>query len=278
MHTPDGFITGWICIVMLIASILALALALKNLRKANAGSIAAVAAVIFLAQMINFPIAGATSGHLVGAAFAFLVLGAEGAVIAMAAVLLVQALAFGDGGLLSLGVNIFTMGIIGVHAASFAAKRFSNSALSTFAASWVSVIAASIAAGILLAMSGIGLNVIPAMAFTHSIIGIGEGLITLVLVNLLLSRLQNPSLGLSLASSGIMFLIVAMILPFASQAPDGLESIAINLGFFENAVEYTAPLSYSLGALAAFAGAGLTFLVCYIITQFSYRAVSSQAV
>ena len=276
MHTPDGFVTGWICIVMLLLSFIVIALAVRNLRKTKAASIAAVAAIIFLAQMVNFPILGGTSGHLIGAAFALFVLGIEGAVIAMAAVLLVQTLAFGDGGLLSLGVNIFNMGIVAVYAANFVSQRIENSYVRTFAASWAAVVAASVACGIQLAASGVPLLAgVPAMAFTHSIIGFGEGFLTILMVSVMLGRLQNPSLRLALSTSGMAFLAVALLLPFASGAPDGLESVAIRLGFFENAMEYAAPFSYSLGVLAALVGAALAFILSYAVMQFSCRAASS---
>ncbi|MFZ5500563.1 MAG: energy-coupling factor ABC transporter permease, partial [Candidatus Micrarchaeota archaeon] len=96
MHTPDGFITGWICFLLLSLSALPVILALRNLGRSmtrqKALTLGVVAAVIFMAQMLNFPIGSGTSGHLLGGALALIVLGVDGAVVVMATVLLVQAL------------------------------------------------------------------------------------------------------------------------------------------------------------------------------------------
>ncbi|NYZ74034.1 energy-coupling factor ABC transporter permease, partial [Candidatus Micrarchaeota archaeon] len=121
MHTPDGFLTSWICVVMLLLSLLPLLLALRNLRQSMTREktlkYAMLAVVIFAAQMLNFPVAGGTSGHFVGAALAVMLFGVDAAVLIMSSVLIVQALAFGDGGMLTLGANIWNMAIVGGYAA-----------------------------------------------------------------------------------------------------------------------------------------------------------------
>jgi len=287
MHTPDGFLTGWVCVLMMLLSTIPIALAVRSLRKGllKAHSIAAVAAIIFLAQMINFPIAGGTSGHLIGAVFALVILGVEGAVIAMAAVLLLQAVVFGDGGMLSLGANIFNMGILSVYSANFVMQRLeAERHLKIFLASWTAVVAASAAASVQLALSGtIALGVVlPAMLVTHSVIGIAEGLLTVLMVAVAANSLKNPSLRLSLGISGASFLIIAALLPFASEAPDGLERIAINLGFFAKQFTlYSAPLAdYALPLFAvpylavlsaALIGSALAFALAYL----SARVIAS---
>ncbi len=278
MHTPDGFVTGWICILMMLISAVPVALALRNLRnglsRSKAASIAAVAAIIFLGQMLNFPIADGTSGHLIGAAFALLMLGTEGAVIAMASVLLVQALVFGDGGMLALGVNMFNMGIIGIYSADLVLQRLRtfNSHIKAFVASWASVVAASIAASVQLALSGtvaLGL-VLPAMVFTHSIIGFGEGFLTILMLCIFVNRLENPTIRFSLGTSGAFFLIMALLLPFASSSPDGMEMVAINLGFFSSETTlYAAPLpEYALPMFATvpYLALASAALIGYILT------------
>lgn len=285
MHTPDGFITGWICVVMLIISILAVSISVlrlrKDLSKSKAISLATVASIIFLGQMLNFPILEGTSGHLVGAAFALFVLGAEGAVVAMASVLMVQSLVFGDGGMLALGVNIFNMGIVGVYAANFARERLKKfgSLISAFSASWLSVLAGAISASVLLAISGTAeiSAVLASMSFTHLIIGLGEGFITIALVSLFTNRLISPTWRVSLASLGVSFLVLAILVPFASGEPDGMERVAINLGFFEQQASlYDAPVpDYAVPALAtvpyfavvsaALLGTVFTYLVGYSI-------------
>lgn len=286
MHTPDGFLTGWVCVLMLLLSLIPIALAVRSLRKGllKAHSIAAVAVVIFLVQMLNFPIAGGTSGHLIGAVFALVILGVEGAVIAMAAVLLLQAVVFGDGGMLALGANIFNMGILSVYSANFVMQRLeAERHVKIFLASWASIIAASAAASIQLALSGtiaLGL-VLPAMLVTHSVIGIGEGLLTVLILAIVANSLKNPSLRLSLGISGASFLVIALLLPFASESPDGLERIAINLGFFAKQLTlYSAPLAdyalplfavpYLAVASAALIGSALVFTLAYL----SARAIT----
>ena len=147
-----------------------------------------LAAFIFAAQMLNFPVAGGTSGHLIGAALAAILLGPWAAVLIMSCVLLAQSLIFQDGGLLALGANIFNMGII----ASFSGYYLYRLAIallgegrkgrmiSGFIGAWGSVFLASIVCAIELAVSGASpmAVVLPAMAVFHALIGIGEGLIT----------------------------------------------------------------------------------------------------
>ena len=285
MHTPDGLITSWVCVLMLLLSAIPIVLALRNLRKdfsaSKAASIAGVAAIIFLAQMLNFPIAEGTSGHLVGAAFALILLGLDGAVVAMASVLLIQAFVFGDGGALALGANIFNMGILGIYSADFVITRLKmNRYVKTFAASWVSVIAGSIAVSAELALSGTSAIslVLPAMAITHSIIGIGEGLLTILMVSIFANRLQNPSIRWSLAASGVFFLFIAILLPLASGSPDGLESVAIRLGFFSmEKTIYSAPVPeytlslFAIPYLAIISAAAIGYILTYIL---AYSSVS----
>jgi len=258
MHTPDGFITGPICIILMLLAAAPIALALRNLHRTatrqKAHMIALVAVVIFLAQMLNFPIAEGTSGHLIGASFALLVLGVDAAVIAMALVLITQTLVFGDGGMLALGANIFNMAIIGVYAADYAYKKLPvEGNWRIFAIAAVSVLAASAVCALELAASGTAQlwTVLQAMASTHALIGLGEGLLTVALAGVFCSRLENLSLRTALTLSGFSFLALALALPFASGAPDGLERVAINLGFFSNAIEiYSAPLQdYGLAVL-----------------------------
>jgi cobalt/nickel transport system permease protein len=279
MHTPDGLLTSWICIVMALASALPLLLAIRNLRremtKDKAIKLASVAAIIFAAQMLNFPIGGGTSGHLIGAAFAFVALGLDGALVAMAAVLALQAVVFGDGGMLALGANIFNMGIVAVYAA-----RFAHGRLGAFGASWAGVFAASLSCAGLLVLAGAPLSAFPAMGITHAVIGIGEGMITLLLLNLFWHRSVSLSKGVAYASIAVSVMGLAMLLPFASEAPDGLEKIAMDFGFYGDAITlYEAPVpDYSfmpealgpyLSALAAGAiGTMAVFALAYSAAVF----------
>jgi len=201
MHIPDGFLNIATVATTYVVSAGGVAngvrVANKKLGEKQVPLMGILAAFIFAAQMLNFPIAGGTSGHIIGAALAAILLGPWSAVIIMSCVLIAQSLIFQDGGLLALGANIFNMGIV----ASFSAYylyRLTNLFLSDdrrgklvggFVASWGSVFLASIACAIELAVSGaspIGV-VVPAMAGVHALIGIGEGLITVAVLSLVLA-------------------------------------------------------------------------------------------
>ena len=145
------------------------------------------AAFVFAAQMINFPVAGGTSGHLIGAVLTAALLGPSAAVVVISAVLIVQCLMFADGGLSALGANVFNMGVLGgvggwaiYHAVSRAVKGLFGRVLAAAFAAWCSTVLASVAcAGELAASGTVAWSVaLPAMAGVHMLIGVGEGLIT----------------------------------------------------------------------------------------------------
>jgi cobalt/nickel transport system permease protein len=156
--------------------------------------------------MINFPIIFGTSGHLVGGTFLAVLLGPYAAILSMSIVLLMQALFFADGGIVAFGMNMFNMAIIG--GLSFfliklltrknpSPQRFLSS---VFIASWVSVMLGALIASFEIAPAftgGIAVTLPPMLLF-HSVIGLGEGAITTVLVTSL-QRL-NPTImsGLTL--------------------------------------------------------------------------------
>ena len=116
LHIPDGFLStpisllGWVVAVAMIA--LALRQTRSQLGERQVPILGVMAAFIFAAQAINFPVAGGTSGHLLGGALAAIVLGPWAAVLVMTAVISLQALLFQDGGLLVLGWNIVNMGVL----------------------------------------------------------------------------------------------------------------------------------------------------------------------
>lgn len=197
MHIPDGFLNMTTVAATGVASAGGLGVAVKmvanKIGEKQVPLMGMLAAFIFAAQMLNFPVAGGTSGHLIGGALAAILIGPWAGVIIMAAVLIAQSLIFQDGGLLALGANIFNMGVVAVFAAYFVNKAavsiFDDSRQSRLigaaAAGWASVMAASFAATIELALSGaspIGI-VLPAMMGIHALIGIGEGLITVLVVS-----------------------------------------------------------------------------------------------
>jgi len=145
-----------------------------------------MAAFVFAAQMINFPVAGGTSGHLLGGALAAILLGPWAATLIMTTVIAAQCLIFRDGGLAVLGANIFNMGILGsiVGCAVFrgiialGGKRWRGPA--AFAAGWISVMLAALATSLQLALSATAAAkvVFPVMLGVHALIGVGEGVVT----------------------------------------------------------------------------------------------------
>jgi len=200
MHIPDGFLS-----IATVATTYAVSaggvgnavrIANRKLGEKQVPLMGVLAAFIFAAQMLNFPIAGGTSGHLIGAALAAILLGPWASVLIMSCVLLAQSLVFQDGGLLALGANIFNMGIV----ASFSGYYLYRLAVSLlgdgrrgrliggFVGAWGSVFLASIFCAIELAVSGASpiAAVLPAMAGLHALIGIGEGLITGAALSLVL--------------------------------------------------------------------------------------------
>jgi len=210
-----------------------------------------LAAFIFAAQAINFPVAGGTSGHLLGGTLAAIVMGPWAAVLIMTSVIGVQALVFQDGGLLALGSNIVNMGILTAFAGhlvySLVRKVMGAGRRSLLAAgavgAWLSVLLGAAAAAIELALSGTSpLKIaLPAMVGTHVLIGLGEALITVGALGFLYAaRRDLLSIGETApAQTGARWVAVglglalgiAALSPLASGDPDGLNRVAADLGF-----------------------------------------------
>ncbi len=155
-----------------------------------------MSAFVFAAQMLNFPVAGGTSGHLLGGVLAAILLGPFSASIVISVVLVVQCLVFQDGGISALGANILNMSIIGTMVGYLVyslirkfIKGNKSILISAFISAWFSVVIASSACALELAISGTSpfSIVFPAMVGIHAIIGIGEGLITLLIVGFILN-------------------------------------------------------------------------------------------
>ena len=200
MHIPDGFLSNSVNAVTFVISAGACTYGVRRVNR-NFGErevplMGVTAAFIFAAQMLNFPVAGGTSGHFLGAVFSSVLLGPWAGLIIMTIVLMVQCLGFADGGLTAIGSNIFNMGVIGALGGYsifiFLYTLFQKSLKGFFTAlaisSWFSVVMGATAASIELAISGTSpLKVaLSAMAGVHAIIGIGESIITTTAVSLIL--------------------------------------------------------------------------------------------
>lgn len=260
MHIPDGFLSVGVIIVCWVLSVIGIGVALARTRKAlgerQVPVMGVLAAFIFAAQMLNFTIAGGTSGHFLGAALAAILLGPWAAMLTMTTVVAIQALLFQDGGLLALGGNILNMAVIGPVVAygfyrgvrTLLGNRKGSTLVAAFVAAWVSIVVAAAACAIELGFSGtspIGVA-LPAMAGIHALIGIGEGLITLGALALVMAtrpdlveaeRAPAPA-GMRWVWGGLALAVVlALLSPLASPHPDGLERVAEDFGFIERAQE-----------------------------------------
>jgi len=193
LHAPDGFLSVPIALAMWAVTIIVLAIAVvranETLDERAVPLMGVTAAFIFAAQMINFPVAGGTSGHLLGGVLAAVLLGPWVGTLIMASVITVQALVFQDGGLLALGANIFNMGVVGTlggyaiyRAACLVMGSEERARMPAAAiAAWAAVMLGALAMTIELVLSGTSpLEVaMPAMLGVHALIGIGEALITM---------------------------------------------------------------------------------------------------
>lgn len=258
MHIPDGFlsvpvaIVGWLVMGGLVA--VALRQARGQLGESQIPLLGVLAAFVFAAQMINFPVAGGTSGHLLGAALVAILLGPWAAVLVMTTVVAVQALLFQDGGLLALGFNVFNMGILGAFVGyavfdevrKIARGRIPNADLIAAAsAAWLAVMLAAAATSLELAISGTSpLDVaLPAMLGIHALIGLGEALITVGALALiqqarpdLIGAPRAATRGSSWIAAGLVIaLAIAFASPLADPDPDGLERVAEDKAFIDEA-------------------------------------------
>jgi cobalt/nickel transport system permease protein len=201
MHIPDGFLSAPVAVATGVVAVAAIAVAVKVTNKKmgekQVPMMGVLAAFIFAAQMLNFPVAGGTSGHFVGAALAAILLGPWATVLILSSVLVVQSLIFQDGGLLALGANITNMGVIAGFGSYYIYKGIgamfkhgrTGTLLGAGIGAWFSVLVASLACAAELSISGTSpwAIAVPAMGGVHMLIGIGEGLITVAVLSLIMA-------------------------------------------------------------------------------------------
>ncbi|MGX5183804.1 energy-coupling factor ABC transporter permease [Streptomyces avermitilis] len=198
MHVPDGFINAPVSAVSGVVAAGAIAVSLRGARRElderTAPLAGLVAAFIFAVQMLNFPVAAGTSGHLLGGALAAILVGPFTGVLCVSVVLLMQGILFADGGLTALGVNITDMAIV-TTVVSYAVfrglvkvlpRKRRSVTVAAFVSALLSVPAAAVAFTLIYAVGGttdiaIG-KVATAMIGVHVLIGIGEAAITALTV------------------------------------------------------------------------------------------------
>ena len=194
MHIPDGFINAPTSIAAGVAAAGGVGVSLKKaaqtLEDKQAPLAGLVAAFIFAVQMLNFPVAAGTSGHLLGGALAAVLVGPWAGALCVTLVLIVQGLFFADGGLSALGLNVINMAIVtawGGYAIFLASrsvlpKSRTGVVIATVIASFLAVILASMTFVLEYAIGGVGdapvSTVFGAMVGVHALIGMGEALIS----------------------------------------------------------------------------------------------------
>jgi cobalt/nickel transport system permease protein len=269
MHIPDGFLSAPVSVTCAGLSTVAVGAATFRSRgRLGPRAVAMVgvtAAFVFAAQMINFPVVGGTSGHLVGGVLAAVLVGPSSAIIVMTAVLALQCLVFGDGGLLALGANVLNMAVVQPlvgfaiytailgHARPGRGRDVRRIAGVAFAGCFATLVAAATCAGEL-ALSRVVAPalVLPAMISVHVVVGVGEavitGLVIAALVRLrpeLLDRARaswvSPASSIVVPGLAAALALALFVTPFACPWPDGLERVVERLGISPSQARISIP-------------------------------------
>lgn len=266
MHIPDGFIDGKTAAATAALSAVGVGWALRRVKRElpprKVPLLGLSAAFLFAAQMVNFPVAGGTSGHLIGGVLIAALLGPSAAIVVVTTVLIVQCFLFADGGVSALGANVFNMGIVGA-GGGYLVYRLVGGWLpgirgrvtAVAFAGWISTVLAAVCCAGQLAWSGTVAWPVAfaAMASVHMLIGIGEGLIS-ALVFLAIQRTRPDVIGATERSAqparagellryGLLAALgmAVFVAPFACPWPDGLERVAAQLGFESHATTALLP-------------------------------------
>jgi cobalt/nickel transport system permease protein len=201
MHIPDGFLSLEVAAGTAVVAAGAVGVGLHRagarLDDRLVPLLGVTGAFVFAAQMLNFPVAGGTSGHFLGAALATILLGPWLACLVLAVVLATQSFVFADGGVSALGANVFNMGVLGALAAGglmVAARRVLPRRRGVLlgvagVGAWLAVVAGAAGTAVCLAISGtvpLG-TVLPAMLAVHVVIGIGEAVVTVAALSALMA-------------------------------------------------------------------------------------------
>lgn len=298
MHIPDGFLSLGVALVFWIIAIVAVTLAVQrtqhDLGERQIPLMGIMAAFIFAAQMINFPVAGGTSGHLLGGALAAIVLGPWAGILVMTSVIAIQALLFQDGGLVVMGANIVNMGVVTALIGYGLYRGVANAPknvrlLVAGVAAWLSVETAALLTSLQLWVSGTSaLNVVlPAMLGVHALIGLGEALITVAALGFLTelrpdllqaSTVQEKGGRSWIVGGLVLSLGVVLLSPWASAHPDGLERVATDLGFmgreqsapWQILSDYTLPFLSDSALSTILAGIVGVVVVAALVSTFMY--------
>ncbi|MCB0968528.1 MAG: energy-coupling factor ABC transporter permease [Ilumatobacter sp.] len=311
MHAPDGFLEPTVAAVTAMISVVVLAVSLRAARDElgdrQVPLAGITAAFVFAAQMFNFPVASGTSGHLLGGALAAILLGPYVGTVVVSVVVVVQALLFADGGITALGYNVLNMAIVPAFG-GWALYRLFRRVLPSNASGVVFATGLAAAASVVLSSMAFSIEwlfgasapvpfdtVFTAMVGVHFLIGIGEGVLSALMVSAVLAtrpdlvagardldldavadRRPVGARGFVLGGVLVAVFFAAVVSQFAVDDPDGLERVAIDQGFESSADEHAIADSIfadyatrGIGnetvslAVAGVAGVALTLLVGY---------------
>lgn len=289
MHAPDGFLNAGTAVAAGAISVGAVGYSLRQTRRQMQDKqvpLAGItAAFIFAAQMFNFPVAGGTTGHLLGGALAAILLGPSMGAVVVTVVVVVQALVFADGGLTAVGINVLNMAIIPAYG-GYAAFRLLRGVLPRSRTGVV--VASGLAAGASVVLSAMAFSlewlfgatapvpfdtVFGAMVGVHLLIGIGEGLITALAIGAVLAsrpdlvfgardltraqladRRRIPVRTFAMAGFLVAMLFAVVVSQFAGDSPDGLERVALDTGIAQSAEDH----ALDSGVFAEYATAGVS--------------------
>jgi cobalt/nickel transport system permease protein len=259
MHIPDSVLDSKVIAATAVVGAAGLAIAVRKIeRRLGDGTtvlMGTMAAFIFAAQMVNFPVLPFVSGHLLGGVLASVLLGPWAGAVVIAAVLLVQCLMFADGGVTALGANFVNMGLLGAVGGYAIYKPIRRAIgghkgilIASMAAAWFSVLLASGACAVELAASGHGgefPRLLAWMVLVHAVIGLGEAVITGAAVRFLLLRrpdlfedvdpeFARPGVATRwgqaiLGGLGVALAVAIFLAPIASEWDDGLEFVGKKL-------------------------------------------------
>mgnify|MGYP001815696952 CR=1 FL=1 len=273
LHVPDGFLEPPVAAATAVLAVTVLALTLRAARTElgdrQVPLAGLAAAFVFAAQMVNFPVAAGTSGHLLGGTLAAVLLGPWVGCLVVTVVVVVQALLFADGGLTALGINLINLAVV-TSFGGWACFVLLRRVLPTNAGGVVG--ATGVAAGLSVVLSAMAFSIqwlfgasapVPfdtvfgAMVGVHLLIGVGEGIISALIVASVLGArpdlvtgaadlptdrlITRPTVGrrpLAIGALVACVVLAAVVSQFASERPDGLERVARDEGFVTSAAEH----------------------------------------
>jgi len=263
MHIPDMMLQGAICPATAAIASIGLAgtayAAYKTKIKPAASLFAGVTALVFAAQMANFPVLVGTSGHLLGATLAVALLGSAFGIMAMSLVVVAQCFVFADGGVSVLGANLLNMALLASLPAVLVREFYTSTSYKKtayFGAAFVSTLLAAAACAVQLGVAGVApmQSVLAAMLSIHALIGLAEaGLTVAALVVLSYAMTKVAPQRAWMVLLGCAAVVAVVISPFAATSPDGLEAVASALGFCHlSETFFAAPFAdYAVPAVAS---------------------------